>query len=122
MVVAELEPVAGQSKIETRGAVSADGDQPLADGHQLLAELFGAMACGGRALDFAGIASELGAPFVENVVLASQRLNVSEPMPDARVLGRQAERLPLAATADQDRDRSHRRWIQPAEPRPDPRQ
>ena len=37
VLVAKLQPVTGQRKIETGRTVSADGDQSLADPHQLLA-------------------------------------------------------------------------------------
>jgi hypothetical protein len=45
LLVAELKPVVGQGKIETGGTVSANSDQPLPDGQQLLAQPFGPTAC-----------------------------------------------------------------------------
>ena len=122
LIIAEIEPVAHQSKIKTGRTVGADGDHPFTDRDQLFPQLVRSIVGGRRSLDLARIASDLGAPLVKNPILASKGVQASEPMPDVGVLGHEPECLTLATTADQDRDRSGWRWIQPAPARADPRQ
>src|SRR5690606_39873520 len=63
---------------------------------------------GARPLDRGGVGADLRAVLGEDRRLAGERLEVAEGVPDVGVLGDEAQRLLLAAAADQHRDAAGR--------------
>src|SRR5919112_1455627 len=66
----------------------------------------------GRDLDGGLVAAHVGAVLPQNAEFALHRVGVAEAVPDVRVLRHHAQRLLLAAAADQHRDLAGRRRVQ----------
>ncbi len=92
------------------GSVHCGDEQPEAEGVQLVQA---AVEEGprtpdrepGRQLDLGGVATLVRTPLVQHADLAGQLLEAGERVPDVGVLGHETQGLPLALTADEDRDR-----------------
>src|SRR5712691_7922649 len=70
---------------------------------------------GHTSLDARRIASDLRAPLVENCALACEGLNRPEPVPDVRVLRREAQGNGLTLATDQHGQRPERGRVEPCE-------
>jgi hypothetical protein len=79
-------------------------------------------SAGAGDLDLGRVAAHVGAVPAQDLQLALDRLRVAEAVPDVRVLRHQAQRLALAAAADQHRDLAGRRGVQLAPAGLDPGQ
>src|SRR5674476_1419056 len=105
------------------GTVDIGGEQGHPCGEERLRAVVGpALAADThRALDLGRVAAHLSAPVVEHTRLVRDHLRATEGVPDGGVLGDDAERLALAAAADQHRDVAGRCGVQGSPPRPDAR-
>src|SRR3954447_17000779 len=102
-VVPPGDPLLEQAHVVVRAA-EADGEERRARIQERVADLLRGLLHADRALDLGGVAADVAAVTVEDAVLAPQRVDVAEAVPDLRVLGGVAEGLLLPAAPDQDRD------------------
>jgi hypothetical protein len=126
--VAPCDEVTDRSGVVVR-PVEAHGEQAGAHvvqglrGCRVVTDVLGQPSRRGRhargPLDLVRVAPDPGAPLVEDAVLVGDRVGGAEAVPDRGVLGDDAQRLPLAATADENRDVPGRSRVQLRPARPD---